>query len=119
MSIGLIIAYVLTFLVVLLPITTIPQALIGGLIGRLTQNVLIGMLIGSIIIWLIIDLLWVKFVDGHIPVLAFGLCFLTLVGHSKLKELNDQAKFMIGGEQWALVLLCIYTMIVSDTIRWY
>jgi hypothetical protein len=117
----LITSYLLTILLVLLPITTIPNGIVGGFLGMLTKNFLISILIASLITWTIIDILWTKFVGVHIPILTYGLCFLTLVGHFHFhkEKLNDNAKLMITAEQWALVIICIYKMMVSDIIRWY
>jgi len=98
-----------------------PNSILGGLLGRLTSNLYLGSLLGSLLIWYFVDFLWIKFAGGHISVLAFALCFLalTLIHYLSRKELNQNAKTMMAGEQWALILLCIYTLFISDVIRWF
>lgn len=116
-----IIAYVLILVSVFLGITAIPNSFIGGFLGRLFGNLLLGSLFGSIIIWMFIDLLWVLFFSTHVPVLVFVIAFLILTFQLSVEKdnLNEPAKFMIAGEQWALVIVCIYTLLMSEQIQWY
>lgn len=116
-----IIAYVIILASVFFAITAIPNSLIGGYLGRLFGNPLLGVLFGSILIWMLIDILWVLLFSTHIPVLVFVLAFLILTVHSSVDKnnLNNPAKYMIAGEQWALVIVCIYTMFMSEQIQWY
>lgn len=117
----IIVAYVIILVSVFFAITAIPNSLIGGYFGRLFGNLLLGALFGSILIWMIIDFLWVLFFSTHIPLLIFALSFLILIIQSSAEKenLNDSAKFMIVGEQWAIVIVCVYSMIVSEHIQWY
>lgn len=116
-----IIAYTLTVLMVYFGGTSIPAVLIGGLTTRLHKNILLGMLTGAISSWIIIDFLWRLLVDGHIPVLLSVICFLFLGFHQHFAKdkLNDSAKMMMNAEMWAILIICIYTIIVGDPIRWY
>jgi len=116
-----IIAYILTLACVFFAITAIPNMIIGGFLGRLSSNPLIGSLLGGVIIWVFIDFLWIVSTANHIPVLVFILSFLILTFHSysENENLNTNAKYMIAAEQWALVLVCIYTMVSAENIRWF
>lgn len=116
-----IIAYVIILASVFFAITAIPNSLLGGYLGRLFGNPLLGVLFGGILIWMFLNFLWVLFFSTHIPVLVFVLAFLILTFHSSVEKdnLNDSAKNMIAGEQWALVIVCIYTMLMSEQIQWY
>lgn len=116
-----IIAYILTLACVFYAITAIPNMLIGGFLGRLASNPLIGSLVGATIIWVFIDFLWIVSTGNHIPVTVFVLSFLILAFHSYSdnENLNVGAKYMIAAEQWALVIVCIYTMFSAESIRWF
>lgn len=115
------IAYIMTLACVFFAITAIPIMLIGGILGRLTGNILIGAFLGSILIWIFIDFLWIVSTGNHIPVLVFILSFLILGFHaySDNENLNSSAKNMIGAEQWALVIVCIFTIFSAESIRWF
>jgi hypothetical protein len=121
MSWTILTAYVLTIFSVGIAITSFPNAIIGGFLSRVTNNLLLGMLLGSLAIWLLIDQLWVRFADGHIPIAVYIICFIILMGQAYVDryKLTHVSKMMIGGEQAALIILCIYSMAAADIIRWF
>ncbi|MTB53930.1 hypothetical protein [Lewinella sp. W8] len=116
-----IVGYICLPLLVILSITSLPISLIGGLFVKVIKNPLLAMLIGGIITWVGIDLLWGKIFSNHIPVLLFLLCFLALGAYSQIenKSLTETSKFAIGGEQAAIVLTAIYSIITSESVNWY
>ena len=120
MGIGTIIAYGLTFTALYFSITSLPQLLFAGLIGRVVGP-LLSALVGSIFAWLLVDTLWVIFEGGHIPLtaLAGGLIILFGIGHFNKEGLNNNAKWMMAAEQWGITLVSIYIYIQSDVVRWY
>jgi len=115
-----IIAYAVTFAALFFSITALPQAIIGGLIGRFAGP-LLGGLIGSIVSWLFIDWLWVTFEGGHIPIAALigALAFIFAHGFISKEELTEQSNWMMAAELWAIILVGIFLFAHSDVIRWY
>ena len=114
-----VIAYIIIVLLVFFAITSFPQVLTGGLIGRIT-NILIGALVGSITTWLLIDLLWLKIMGNHIPILALGLSIITLFIHGYFdgESLTKISHQMMAAEAWAIILVGIYIIIISNNIQW-
>ena len=84
------------------------------------NSVPINGLIGAIIVFRFMDLLWMMFEGGHIPVFAFGLCFIVLSLHYYylINQLNYHAKMMTAVERWAIVIACLYNVFVFESIRW-
>jgi hypothetical protein len=115
-----IIAYLTTFIALFFSITSIPQAIIGGLAGRYTGP-LFGMLLGSVIAWQLINILWVSFEGGQIPVvvLVSSLLFILTHGFIAKNELTQQSNWMMAAEMWGIILVGIFINIYADSIRWY
>lgn len=115
-----IIAYIATLTAVALTITSIPQMIVGGLLGRFLGP-LMGGLLGSILTWLAIDWLWLTFEGGHIPIaaLAAAMAVLFVHGYVSREELTEQSNWMMAAELWAIVLVGVGLCVMPANIRWY
>ena len=114
------IAYIATIVAVILTVTGLLQAIIGGLVGRL-GGPLLGALVGGIVVWLGIDFLWVWLEGGHVPIAALAAAIAVLFAHGAISkdELTQQSNWMMAGEAWAIILVGVYIVVVSEPIRWY
>lgn len=120
MEIATIVAYVLTLLAVSFSITAIPQAILGGVFGKLGVP-LMGMLMGGVISWIAIDALWYFLEGAHLPFTVFVASFLLLAIHGSISKdkLTEQARWMMAGEMWAIVLVGVGAFFLSESFRWY
>lgn len=115
-----IIAYLATLAAVILTVTALFQAIIGGLVGRLAGP-LLGALVGGLFVWIGIDFLWQWLEGGHIPIAALAAALLAIFAHGVVSkdELTQQSNWMMAGEAWAIILVGVYVVVVSEPIRWY
>ena len=88
--------------------------------ARMT-GLLVGALIGSIVSWVIIDLLWLWFAGGHIPIAALSgaIIFIILHGLISKNELTKASQITMAAEAWAIILVGIYLVFIPDVVRWY
>ncbi len=121
MKIVTFLAYGITLISVFFSITSIPQIIIGGFVGRITGQALLSMLFGGIVSWFIISWLWKTIEGGIIPFAVLAGAFLVLGAHSTFQqdELTAESHTMIGAEQWAIVIVGALIMTQSKMIRWY
>jgi len=114
------IAYIATIAAVILTVTALLQAIIGRLVGRLAGP-LLAALVGGLVVWLGIDTLWLWLEGGHVPLAALAAAIAALFAHSAISkdELTQQSNWIMAGEAWAIILVGIYVVIVSEPIRWY
>ena len=115
-----IIAYIATLAAVILTVTALFQAIIGGLVGRLAGP-LLGALIGGLVVWIGIDFLWRWLEGGHVPIAALAAAIAAIFAHGAISkdELSQQSNWMMAGEAWAIILVGVYVVIVSEPIRWF
>lgn len=120
MEIITIASYALTLLAVFFAVTSIPQMLLGGLIGQLVGP-LASALLGGIVSWAAIDALWYFLEGGHIPFTVLVGSFLLLVMHgiTSKEELTEQANWTMAGEMWAIIVVGICIFLLTDQYRWY
>ena len=115
-----VLAYIATIAAVVLTITALLQAIICGLVGRLAGP-LLGALVGGLVVWLGIDFLWIWLEGGHVPIAALAAALAAIFAHSAIAkdELTQQSNWMMAGEAWAITLVGVYVVVVSEPIRWY
>lgn len=115
----IIIGYIIILLIVLFGVHMLIMGPIGGFLGKMAESLILGMLLSAIFIWMLINLIWFIFYQENMPVLLFTLAFLLLMVHPQRKLfVTEEMHQIVAGEQWAIVLVTIYTMIDSDTINW-
>lgn len=95
-------------------------ALIGGVIGRITRNYHLGILLGAVITWAGISSAWKFFFDYEMPLLAFVISMTFLFSHGNISynELNKNARKMIVGQLWGIIIIAMYTLIFIQ-FNWY
>ena len=108
-------------MLVVLTYTIAMNAFIGLIIGNLINNMSLGLLIGFILIWLGIDFLWVLITGHHITVLAIliilAIQFVNL--KTDLWDINDKKNYFTSLEILAVLSVGIYTIVISEQIRWF
>ena len=112
-----VLAYILTFLAVFLPINSSLIGLIGGIAGRL-MGFHMGALFASFIIWNVISFLWLTFEGGYVPITVL-LGSIAILFISINDGLTKIAKDIIAAEQWAIIIFGCWLMYNSEVIRWY
>ncbi len=114
-----IIAYVLTLILALYGLTGIPIAALGILLGRVIGNFL-SLLLGGIITWFGINLLWEAVEGGPIPIAALGGAFLLIFIHGNVarNSLNQGARFLMVTEMGSILLIGLYLIAQSESVRW-
>jgi len=120
-----VVAYILTIVLTYFSLTLVVQLTIMFLIRVVLRNfsppVLLAQFCAAIITWTLLDNLWVALEGGHIPILAYGLSFIALSFNNYINRrvLTDASQFMIGGEQWAIVVVSLISLFPISQIRWY
>lgn len=112
-----ILLYVLTMLAVLFGLTTIPTAIIAGIMSRLAKRTS-GIFTGCLVSWILIDLIWIFATHHHIPVLAFFLVIVEMYIISVTQKLSDDSKLILGGEFFAILTIIAYLAYKGHLI-WY
>ena len=105
-------AYAITILATFLGLTGLLVgigAMFGGMIGALGA---------SCFVWTGINLIWVLLEGDMIPMAALIASFISLF-FLDYKNLNTGAKINASGEQWGIVIVCIYIAVNASPIRWF
>ena len=77
---------------------------------------MIGALGASFFTWSGISMIWLWLEGDVIPMAALVASFASLF-FLDYKNLNTGAK-LAAGEQWGIVLVCIYLAVYASPIRW-
>lgn len=92
---------------------------VGQFLGKIIGDLKIGMLLSAIFTWMIINLIWLFILREDMPILLFVLVFILLMIHPQRRNfVTEEMHQIVAGEQWAIVLVCIYTIFKSETINW-
>ena len=112
-----VLAYILTFIAVLLPI----NASIIGAVTRIFTKLKgfnEAVILTSFILWLLISSLWRKFEGGDVPI-AVLLGSIAILFISKNNGFNESAKLINLGERWGITCFGCWLMFNSEVIRWF
>ena len=93
--------------------------ILGG-IPSSKANFLIESLLGHSVVWLAYLQLWRITLGGQIPILLFVLSFVLLstFGETEEEDLSYGGKMSVGAEQWAIFIVCVYSIYTSGEIHW-
>lgn len=113
--------YIGTIALVASSATAILQSIIGIVFSRLSGNVMLGMFLGAVAVWMLIQYAWVSFEGGQVPVAVYAASIgaLCVHGYVSADKLNENARFMMSAEIWAMVAVGFGAGVMESAIRWY
>ena len=112
-----VLAYILTFLAVLLPI----NASIIGALRRIFERLMgfnEAVILTSFILWQLISFIWRTFEGGYVPITVL-VGSIVILFISINNGLNESAKLTNLGERWGITCFGCWLMFNSEVIRWY
>lgn len=115
-----VLAYFVTLALAALAITSIPIAIVGGLLGR-GLGAHLGALVAGVVTWVGVAALWHGLEGGAVPLaaLAGSLVALAIQGKASAHQLNPHAKILVAAEMWAIVLVGLGLVVFAPPVRWY
>ena len=114
-----IILYIITILldrIGLLDFISLPISLI---FVKITKSHIISAAIGFFITFFLLDLIWVKFEGGNLPLVLISLIFVSDFLMQKKGMLTKYGQQQNRGEQIALIMITLKLLLFSSQIRWY
>ncbi len=114
-----IIAYVVTFALVLFGLTQIPNILTALFLAK-AVGLHFSQFAGALISWTIISALWLRFTQQMIPVLALVGSLPLIFYHLKAEaaKLTEAAKSGMFTEVWAIIVIGVWRIAEAPSIRW-
>lgn len=112
------IAYGLTLVAVVLPITAFAQLLTGVLFGR-NIGVLVSALLGSLAVWFLIDFLWRRFEGAQVSMAVLGASLLIIGIKSLVASYGRDPRYRgaLAAEALAIALLAAWLYFWEPNLR--
>lgn len=112
--------YIVLIIIQIFGLTTILQSVIG-IILRFIKNPTISAFLSGLIMWIALDFVWLQIFSSRIPILLLGLSFATQYLRANVLQknmINENAKYLIAGEGFAIIAYAIYEVIFTTNYTW-
>jgi hypothetical protein len=121
MNVNLLLTYAISCGLVFLSTNTRFLSLIAGKVLNIKDDTWMKSLVGGLLLWFVMDMIWLLLTQGHLSFLivsiGFVISFVRL--HWKKKQVNTELKALVSGQRWAQIIVFVFTVVQSETIRWY
>ncbi len=115
------IGYIILIVIQIAGITTIIHGIIGMVTIMIFRNITLSAFISGLILWFGLDLLWIQIYGSRLPILLLGLSFLTQYLRVRVFQkdmINENSKYMIAGEGYAIIAFGIVEIISTSNYKW-